>query len=157
MAWSNVLKGQAQLGCSDYERDWDLDLPKLLLAYLTSMHETAGTTPFFLMFGRNSRLPEDVIYSLPAESYKSAHHYCRELNTELQQVYGRVSEYYIRNDSIRKMCKIAVSYHVNDMVFLHCPAVPSGLSHKFHKPWQGPYRVVKRLLNSVYGIAQLRL
>ena len=46
------------------------------------------------------------------------------------------------------------SYHVNDMVFLHCPAIPRGLSsRKFHKPWQGPYRVVKIIGPTVYRIA----
>ncbi|KAL5473247.1 hypothetical protein EMCRGX_G027704 [Ephydatia muelleri] len=52
-------------------------------------HETAGTTSFFLMFGRDPRLPEDVMYSLPVESYMSAHQYCRELKRQLQQAYGR--------------------------------------------------------------------
>ena len=45
------------------------------------------------------------------------------------------------------------SYHVNDMVFLHCPAIPRGLSRKFHKPWHGPYRVVKVIGPTVYRIA----
>ena len=43
------------------------------------------------------------------------------------------------------MCMTAMSkgdsYHVNDMVFLHCTAIPRDLSCKFHKPWQGPYTV----------------
>ena len=48
---------------SDNERDWDLQRSMLLLAYRTSRHETTGTTPFFLMFGRDPRLPENVMYS----------------------------------------------------------------------------------------------
>ena len=40
------------------------------------------------------------------------------------------------------------------MVFLHCPTIPRGLSRKFHKPWQGPYRrVVKIIGPTVYRIA----
>ena len=39
------------------------------------------------------------------------------------------------------------------MVFLHCPAIPRGLSRKFHKPWQGPRRVVKIIGPTVYRIA----
>ena len=45
------------------------------------------------------------------------------------------------------------AYHVNDMVFLHCPAIPRGLSRTFHKPWHGPYRVVKIIGPTVYRIA----
>ena len=81
------------MAVSDKERDWDLQLTMSLLAYRTSRHETTGTTPFFLMFGRDPRLPEDVIYSLPVESYASEHHYCRELKRQLQQTYARVREY----------------------------------------------------------------
>ena len=73
--------------------DWDLQLLTLLLAYRTSRHETTGTTPFFLMFGRDPRLPEDVMCSLPVESYISEHQYCQELKRELQQAYARVREY----------------------------------------------------------------
>ena len=39
------------------------------------------------------------------------------------------------------------------MAFLHCPAIPRGLSRKFHKPWQGLYRVVKVIGPTVYRIA----
>ena len=48
----------------------------------------------------------------------------------------------------------AMSNHVNDMVFLHCHAIPRGLSRKFHKPWQGPYRRVMKIIGpTVYRIA----
>ena len=43
-------------------------------------------------------------------------------------------------------------YGVGDLVLLHSPAVPRGKSRKLHKPWQGPYRVVKALSPSVYRI-----
>ena len=59
------------------EHDWDLSLPTLLLAYRTSVQETTGTTPFQLMFGRNPRLPEDVLYSLPVASHDSVTQYTR--------------------------------------------------------------------------------
>ena len=43
-------------------------------------------------------------------------------------------------------------YGVGDLVLLHSPAVPRGKSRKLHKPWQGPYRVVKAISPSVYRI-----
>ena len=61
------------MAVSDNERDWDQQLPTLLLAYRASKHETTGTTPFFLKFGRDQLLPEDVMYSLPVKSYTSEH------------------------------------------------------------------------------------
>ena len=44
---------------------------------------------------------------------------------------------------------------MNDFVFFHNPAVTCkcGHSKKFHKPWQGPFRVVEVLGPSVDRIA----
>ena len=50
----------------DNEHCWDLHLPTILLAYRTSVHETTGVTPFELMFGREARIPEDAMYSIPS-------------------------------------------------------------------------------------------
>ena len=41
---------------------------------------------------------------------------------------------------------------INDLVFLHNPAVRSGFSKKLYRPWQGPFKVVKVLGPSMYRI-----
>ena len=51
------------------EHGWDLLLPRVMLTYRTSVQETTGTTPFSLMFGCEPRLPEDIMFSSPAEEY----------------------------------------------------------------------------------------
>ena len=40
----------------------------LLFACRTSCHATTGATPFELMLGRDARLPEDVLFSIPARA-----------------------------------------------------------------------------------------
>ena len=63
--FNRTLIDMLSMAVSDNERDWDLQLSTLLFAYRTSKHETTGTTPFFLMFGRDPWLPEDMMNSLP--------------------------------------------------------------------------------------------
>ena len=46
------------------------------------------------------------------------------------------------------------TYAVNDFVFLFNQAVGRGYSKKFHKPWQGPFKVVEVLGPTVYRIAE---
>ncbi|KAL5479477.1 hypothetical protein EMCRGX_G023003 [Ephydatia muelleri] len=115
------------------EHDWDLSLPTLLLAYRTSVQETTGTTPFQLMFGRNPRLPEDVLYSLPVASHDSVTQYTKVLKGHLERSYQAVIKHVQQKQIIKK-------------------TLPRGKSRKLHKPWQGPYRVVKAISPSVYRI-----
>ena len=79
------------------------------------------------------------------------------MKRQLQQAYARVREYsrkeQLHQKEVYDRYVKGDAYHVNDMVFLHCPAIPRGLSRKFHKPWQGPYRVVKIIGPTVYRIA----
>ena len=44
------------------KRNWKEVLPKLSFAYNSTQHATTGFTPFFMMFGRESRLPIDEIF-----------------------------------------------------------------------------------------------
>ncbi len=48
--------------------EWEDHLRKVCLAYNTSTHSTTGHTPFFLMFGRQARLPVDVMFGTPLGS-----------------------------------------------------------------------------------------
>lgn len=51
---------------SSMERDnWAEVLPRVQLAYNTSFNKIMHETPFFLMFGRQARLPADVILGIP--------------------------------------------------------------------------------------------
>ena len=43
-------------------------------------------------------------------------------------------------------------YCVGDLVWLHSPAVARGSSRKLHRPWQGPYKIVKVITDVIYRI-----
>ena len=49
---------------SDHRRDWADLVPKAVLAYNTSVHESTGFTPYRLMFGREAILPLDAVLKL---------------------------------------------------------------------------------------------
>ena len=44
-------------------RDWDVQLPYVLFAYQASMQESTRESPFFLLYGRDPRLPTEVALS----------------------------------------------------------------------------------------------
>ena len=130
------------------QKSWDCKLPQVMLAYRTSLHESTKNTPFFLMFGREIRLPLDTQYGLPpGESCRTNQEYVKKLRSTLDEAHvltrnyllkshRRQKEYYDRNARVHQ-------YNIGDLVWLHQPVVRVGQSPKLHKPWTGPYRVVK--------------
>ena len=138
------------------ENKWDLLLPSLLLAYRTSVHETTGATPFSLMFRRDPRLPEDIMYGIPPEIYESPEHYSQTLVRRMTIAYQLVREKAKRKQNHQKEVYDRTikghSYQVDDVVFLHSSVVPRGCSRKFVRPWQGPFKVIKVISPSVYRI-----
>ena len=46
----------------DHPGDWEQHIRKVCLAYNSSVHSATGFSPFFLMFGREAKLPVDLMY-----------------------------------------------------------------------------------------------
>ena len=118
------------------EHNWDLHLPLVILVYCTSVQESTGCTPFELVFGREARLPVDVMYGLPPQtSPKEANQYALDLRLCMEKAYQQVREHMGLQHQWQKELYNKSSngdpFKVGDMVWLHCPAVPRGRSQSF--------------------------
>ena len=49
--------------------NWDLNLGLVLIAYRSAVQSSTGFTPHFMLFGREMRLPLDVMYRPPEATY----------------------------------------------------------------------------------------
>ena len=120
------------------------------------MQETTGVTPFSVMFGRSARLPIDIEFNLTYASYEDPKQYQEVLRHRLQKAYATVREHSSTEQSRQKhLYDRSVSgsqYDVGDEVWLHCPVVPKGRCKKFHRPWQGPFTILKVMDHWVYHI-----
>lgn len=61
-----------------YGTNWDENLLHLLFAYRTKSHESTGESPFFLLYGRDGRIPcesmlstKQTAYQVDIDDYKS--------------------------------------------------------------------------------------
>ena len=108
------------------------------------------------LFGREAKLPVDVIFEAPTPSPLCTSQYVLKLKTDLLQSYHLVRKFsdcetryqkqlYDRNIKYQE-------YQKNDLVWLLRPAVPRGRHRKFHHPWDGPYVIKKKLSDAVYRI-----
>jgi hypothetical protein len=133
------------MAASENERDWDLHIPMVMMAYRTSVQESTGCTPFYLMFGREGRLPADVMFRLPS-SPMQVNKYAQDMRFRMEQAYqlvrNRLQLQQQRQKAIYDRTTNGSSYAIGDHVWLHCPAVPKGKSAKLHRYWQGPYKVI---------------
>ena len=67
---------------------WTYWVHRPLMAYRTSVQESTGCTPFYLKFGREVRLPADVMFGLPPVSTpQQVNKYALNLRTQLETAY----------------------------------------------------------------------
>ena len=120
----------------------------------SSSYPGTGYTQIFLMFGRQARLPVDVAFGLPPNSETSHNDYAASLRITMQEAYEKVHKdlghHLKRQKEIYDTKAHGHPYRKGDMVWLHNVAVARGKSRKFHKPWAGPYRVVKQISVATY-------
>ena len=55
--FNRTLLNTISINAANHQLDWDCVLPKVMFAYRTSVHHSTGRTPYFLMFGREVKLP----------------------------------------------------------------------------------------------------
>ena len=60
---------------SEHQKDWDHFIPYALFAYRTAVQASTNETPFYLMYGRDPRLPIDATLLEAQETYENTDDY----------------------------------------------------------------------------------
>ena len=66
---NRTIEAQLAIFARENQTDWDFHIPFLLMAYRSAVHDTTKCTQADLMFGRNLRLPIDLLYGRPEDKY----------------------------------------------------------------------------------------
>ena len=68
---NQTLKQMVRTYVNRKQDDWDLLLPYLSFAYNTSTHAATGSSPYFLLYGKEASLPVDIAMEWTPESQMS--------------------------------------------------------------------------------------
>ena len=136
---------------SSHQRDWDEMLPSVLAAYRSSLHDTTGFTPNFLLFGRELRAPLDLVYGRPPDAdlanatYSS---YVRDLADRMESAYRLVREQLQSAAERRKRTyDLRVrpkEFAKGQRVWYFTPRRYQGRTPKWQRLYTGPFLVVER-------------
>ena len=153
--WHRTILSKLATTIKDHGEEWEDHLAKVCFAYNTSIHKSTGFTPFYLMNGRQARIPIDLIYSTPEPSDQNQGEYARNLHQSLEKAYSTARERLQiaaqRQKTNYDQCTHGEPFKVGDLVY-HNPVVPKGKCRKLHCPWTGPFGVIKRISDNVYRI-----
>jgi len=126
------------------------------MAYNTSIQATTGYAAFYLLFGRNARIPVDVIFPTdnPGDHTVTYGEYAKTMQCTLEKAFLTVREHVGDKQDRQKQFydKKCHDQPFKTGVWLHSTVIPRGKAKKLYHPWTGPWRVVKQFSEAVYRI-----
>lgn len=140
------------------QKDWDVWLPYVMMAYRSAEHESTGFSPAEIFLGRPVSLPVHLeIPTAPDEDEpKTVQQYVEDLSSRLEKVH----------ECARKQLKVASekqrrahdrkafteSYEVGELIWLLDSTRKRGISPKLQKHWDGPGKVLKKISDILYRV-----
>ena len=134
---------------SKNQKDWDTFISAALFAFRTSPSETTRESPFYLLYGREPRLPMDVSLLPPTDPTSSIAEHRRRIVKQIE-----LGQRIARENTQRAQQKMKAQYDKNaqepnflegQRVWVFTPKTFKGLSRKLLHNWHGPYRIVEQL------------
>ena len=138
--FNKTLRAMIAKHAAKYGTNWDDYLPYLLFAYRTKPHESTGESPFFLLYGRDARLPCQDVFSVKRTPYQvDLDDYKTDLTVGLADTW-RTAQDHLK--SSQKSQKRKYDRHakernvrVGDRVMVLMPAEQTGKNLKLHRPY----------------------
>jgi len=147
--FNGTLAQSLSMYVSSDKKDWDKYLNPVLFAYRVSPSDVTGESPFYMLYGREPRLPIDVSLLPPREISPSiAEHRARVV--EHIEIAHRIAKENIQRAQQRTKDNhdkhaVPLKYKLGDCVWVYTPKNHKGLSKKLAHNFHGPYRIVQFL------------
>ncbi|XP_064619493.1 uncharacterized protein LOC135482939 [Lineus longissimus] len=145
--FNKILKSMIKTYTYDHKEsvgDWNVMLPIFLMAYRSSVHNSTGETPHYMLTSREMKLPMNLLYTKPAETQTSVPSYIRQLEDRFQKAYSIARNNLQLSQRIqKKQYETSIpkyqSLIAGDYVWYYNPR--KSFKGDKHVPWRGPYLV----------------
>ena len=137
-------------------RDWDEKLPAVAFAYRASEHESTGFTPFYLMHGREARIPADIVYGPAQSEIEPDNDFVATLQDTLREAF-HLTRQQLGKAAIRRKVQYDLrarpqKFAVGSWVWCLVPRRQKGRYPKWQSPYTGPFEVTKILGPVTYEV-----
>ncbi|UYV63848.1 hypothetical protein LAZ67_2005815, partial [Cordylochernes scorpioides] len=138
------------------QKNWDEILPFITHAYNTTIQETTGYSPFFLMFGREpTSLLDDrnISVDIDKDDYDEyIKHHLDKINRTRKLVINNTIKTQERMKKNYDKKHVERSYEPGELVAVWTPIRKIGKCEKLLRKYFGPYKILKKLSNVNYLI-----
>lgn len=140
---NRVIKDQLAKYIADQGGEWDQHIHQLQLAYNTSVHSSTGLTPYFILHGREARIPASITCPVLTQPHVSPQEYvsdiCARLRKAFQHTQQKSQQAQNRQKSDYDTSTRMIKYVPGDLVWLHDPV---NARNKLEPNWKGPFVVI---------------
>ena len=137
---------------------WDELIDHCLYTYRTSVNRTIKTTPFMLLYGRESVMPQDLAFNLvdrkqPESSSEDPGNYQYNLTKKLRKMYDDIYKRRLNEQENYKsyydMKHVDVSFKLGDNVLILFDTPTKG---PLTPRWEGPYVITEKINPVTYKV-----
>eukprot|EP00731_Ephydatia_muelleri_P028964 Em0020g608a len=112
--FNRTLLGMLATTVDSYPSSWEQNIRRVCLAYNSSVHASTGFSPFFLMFGRQVKLPVDLMYGTTQGKETAVMEYVKNLKDGLLEAYALVRDRCETEHKRQKSIYDRKLYHLNN-------------------------------------------
>ena len=138
-----TLNSIIRVFCDREDPEWEQYLPAATLAYNTKQHSATGITPFAGMFGRECRLPIDLIIPSPDDKSRDINVHVKETLDRFKKMYNHVRN---KNEAVIRRNTQLYTGKTNELkigskVWYLAPRKIKGKPMKITDQWMGPFKI----------------
>ncbi len=150
--FNRTLESMLRAYVADNQNEWDLYLQVLMMAYRSSPHESTKVSPNEMIFGKEIRLPIDLVMGQCKQQAEEFSQYVVHLRDQFEDAHEKARDH-LQTAAKRQKKNYDknlhhLHYHIGDAVLLANTAKKVRVCYKTQRRWKGPF-LVTQVISSV--------